>query len=365
MSGILPDNGVPPSDTQNGIANPYLATGCENLFYAARCDPKFSPFAMNAVISEIINLLNYMGKPYDCSKLDNLGLMLVQMAAGQMTYNVTTGDANNRALALPPQFDKVGLVAGFTVTIKSHAANTGNMTIDVDGLGARQILSASGAQLSPGSVAANEILVLTFDGTNWIAVTKTVSDAWSNRLGIGQVYFVDTSLSGVDIPPSGIGSGAAFIQLTAGLMGSNQFNSGKLDDEQISGVFPTNTARARITLAGSPMIGQYVHLLNTEGRIQRPSTAPGVPVQDAFQGHGHKCPDSGPLPPGQERPVTLIQMDPGSGFYNLVSGGEQLPFRLDSGGTNCDPSDNGYGAPRFTTETRMKNLGVTAYMRIR
>lgn len=79
MSGILPNNGVPPQNTQNGIADPDLAGGCDNLYYGPRCNPRLDPFAMNALISEIINALNALGIAYDCNRLDNLAGAFLQM----------------------------------------------------------------------------------------------------------------------------------------------------------------------------------------------------------------------------------------------------------------------------------------------
>lgn len=81
MSGILPNNGVAPSGTQNGLEAPILAAGCENLYYGPRCNPRMDPFAMNAMISEIINAVNSAGgQAYDCNRLDNLAIALASLA---------------------------------------------------------------------------------------------------------------------------------------------------------------------------------------------------------------------------------------------------------------------------------------------
>lgn len=362
MSGILPNNGVPPGSTTNGAADANLAPGCENLYYAARCNPKFDPFAMNALISEIIHALNYMGRPYDCEVTDNVGMMLLALAAGQMTYNVTTGSANDRAVDLPPLFNKIGLLPGMEVKIRSHVANTGAMTLNVDGLGVRSIVSANGSALSGGSFGAGEVVSIIYDGANWVAHTKTVSDTWSNRLGVGAVYTVDTSLTGVDIPPSALNaSGVAFIQLTTGLMGANQYNQNKLDNEQVSGSFPENIARARISLPSSPMYGQFVHLLNTEGRVLRPSSAPGIAVADAFQAHSHAA-------DGDPSARVWRYVGQNAGNMDPVTGGPSVEYVF--GNLNDALSIGGpISVPGITvrsdSETRMKNLGVTAYMRIR
>lgn len=91
MTGILPNNGVIPSATQNGIESPTLAPGCDNLYYGPRCNPRLDPFAMNAVISELINAINATGTAYDCSRLDNLATALQSLVyRGQLTETVFT-----------------------------------------------------------------------------------------------------------------------------------------------------------------------------------------------------------------------------------------------------------------------------------
>lgn len=75
MTGIMPSAGVPASQTQNALANPLLTAGCQPTWYAPRCNPKFDPFAANAVLSEIINFVNCCtDNPlrYDCTRLDNM-----------------------------------------------------------------------------------------------------------------------------------------------------------------------------------------------------------------------------------------------------------------------------------------------------
>lgn len=81
MTGILPNNGVPPENTQNGIEDPLLTLGCENLYYGPRCNPRLDPFAMNALISEVINALNVIGQAYDCNRLDNLATAFLTLQA--------------------------------------------------------------------------------------------------------------------------------------------------------------------------------------------------------------------------------------------------------------------------------------------
>jgi hypothetical protein len=190
MAGILPSNGVPPGSTQGGITNPQLAAGCENLYYPPRCAPRLDPFAMNALISEVVNLLNRLGRAYDCNQNDNLADAFLSLAGGQMTYNISGGTANARTLSLPPIFSSLGLVAGMEVVFRSHATNTDEMTMNVDGLGARPIVSASGNPMEPGDISTGDMVPLIYDGTNWVAYSRVsvVVPPAPPSLGVGQVW---------------------------------------------------------------------------------------------------------------------------------------------------------------------------------
>jgi hypothetical protein len=72
MAGIFPDSGVTPNNAANAVT-PDVALGCDPLFYSStRCNPRFDPPAMNALMSEFLNLINAAGLDYDCTKLTNL-----------------------------------------------------------------------------------------------------------------------------------------------------------------------------------------------------------------------------------------------------------------------------------------------------
>lgn len=77
MAGIFPRNGLLPGVDNTGapltVAPP---AGCEALYYNERCAQKIDPRALNALISEIVNVFNCKGFQYDCSRQDNLARIL-------------------------------------------------------------------------------------------------------------------------------------------------------------------------------------------------------------------------------------------------------------------------------------------------
>lgn len=81
MAGIFPEGGVVASQTINADQDAVtVMPQCPPLFYSSRCISRFDPFAMNAVISEIVNAVNCAGLAYDCRRLDNLCLAIKKIA---------------------------------------------------------------------------------------------------------------------------------------------------------------------------------------------------------------------------------------------------------------------------------------------
>lgn len=192
------------------------------------------------------------------------------------------------------------------------------------------------------------------DGTSDDAITAALnatafieSMKWRSR-GIGELYTVNTAITGVDTPPSTT-TDTVWIELTSGLTGVGGFNNGKLTSESISGSAPLVLASAVINFTGSPINGQTVQLLNTEGRIIRPSTSPGTLQNDQMQGHFHS------LTP----PTSPSDYNTGgsAGSGTARTSAAQVVGAPTTDGTN--------GTPRTGLETRMKNIGVKAYMRIK
>lgn len=91
MTGMMPDSGVPFSDAKNSLPDP-VTIHCKELWYStSRCQPRFDPAAANAMLSELINLVNCADLAYDCARLNNLSQailgLLRKVAFGYTTLN--------------------------------------------------------------------------------------------------------------------------------------------------------------------------------------------------------------------------------------------------------------------------------------
>lgn len=243
----------------------------------------------------------------------------------------------------------------------------------VEGPDASEIQAAQGYSVTAGLAAVAAQLsaeaAATFDPANFydkIAsdfryYTKTAADAllaakadastikWLSK-AIGEFYFADDGVTGVDIPPTD-NPAFRFVELTAGLGGVGQYNNGCLTAESVSGSAPLVLATAQISLAGSPMSGQTIRLLNTERRILRPG-AVGTLENDALQNI------TGSIASAQE------SFSAPTGAFALGAAGAANRPNNGTASTNGLSFDASLVA-RTSTETRMKNIGVRIFRRIK
>lgn len=83
-------------------------------------------------------------------------------------YAVDTGGPNTLAAALNPIITTYSQILGSAIRIlKSGAANTGNVTLSVNGLGPLPIMIPGGIQIPAGMLAANALMELAYDGSRF------------------------------------------------------------------------------------------------------------------------------------------------------------------------------------------------------
>jgi hypothetical protein len=112
----------------------------------------------------------------------------------------TTGTAN--ALVLTYIAGPVSYQKGEIYRVFAHIANTGAVTININGLGAKSLLSSRSEPLTAGQIAVGDVLEFVFDGTSFrllgnekhntkLTGTTSIDAAYFNREGTegGQVTF--------------------------------------------------------------------------------------------------------------------------------------------------------------------------------
>ncbi|MFD3261849.1 hypothetical protein ACE3MQ_24935 [Paenibacillus lentus] len=81
-------------------------------------------------------------------------------------YGVTTNSGN--AYSVKPTPAPTALVEGLRVTVRINAANTGAATLNVNGLGAKNILKGNGNAVAAGNLKANSVYTLVYSGSAFI-----------------------------------------------------------------------------------------------------------------------------------------------------------------------------------------------------
>lgn len=274
-------------------------------------------------------------------------------AGGTLTGAVN--DATPQTMASATTTD-IGAATSNVVYISGTTPITG---LGVIAAGARRNVRFLGALLLtynatslilPGNAnittAANDTAdFLSLGSGNWICLNYTrnsraaarsdlqLSDGWATQ-PIGVPIPIFDNLAGTAAPPTG--NGFRYIKLTA----ADSYNSGVVVSESVSGSAPLVSATGVISVAGSPINGLTVRLINTERRVLRAGSA-GVIEQDALQDHVHTMP--------------LAGTDNTAGFNAF-----KMVANIEANGNTPGVNTNA----RVANETRAKSIGVTYYMRV-
>ena len=187
------------------------------------------------------------------------------------------------------------------------------------------------------------------------ALTADLDDPWRQQ-PVGVPIPILDSITGVAQPPTG--NPYRYIKLTA----SDSYNTGVLTSESVSGSAPLVVATAVISLAGSPINGQTVNLINTERRFLRAGSA-GTVENDQMQQI------TGSFATNLHASSTVPFLSDYSGALSVgASRNSNYPFNSGGSSTLADGvTFNSANSPnaRAGTETRGKNIGVTFFMRIK
>ncbi|UHG95290.1 hypothetical protein [Pseudomonas sp. 7-41] len=198
----------------------------------------------------------------------------------------------------------------------------------------------SGYGLIPATVA--EVAAGSDNDKPVTALGLTGQDPWALQpIGVPIPLFDNIAPSST--PPRN--KAYRYITLTAG----DSYNSGVLISEAVAGVAPLVVATAVINLAGSPVNGKTVSLINTEQRVLRGSATPGILLQDALQN----------ITGG----LSVASVGGATGSFTFTNEGSAAVF---NGGNNRGAVQfDASRVARTDIETRAKSVGVTYYLRIK
>lgn len=150
-----------------------------------------------------------------------------------------TGTNTLLGTAIPPY---TSYVAGMTLSFIPVNTNTGAVTIDVDGLGAKNIYVGSSSALSGGELVAGRIALVEYDGTRFQLYQSSIADGavTTGKLADGAVTtakIADANVTTVKIADSNI---------TTAKINNNAVTTAKIADSNVTTI---KIADANITPA--------------------------------------------------------------------------------------------------------------------
>ena len=134
MTAMFPGSGVPASDAKNSIPDPDTVN-CDELWYStSRCQPRFDPAAANAVLAELINLINKGEVSYDCDFLDQVQLAVRYLIQrGLVSGVLLTGGPSDFLGTLSPPLTRYNEFLLLKIILPVN--NAGAMQVNIDGVG--------------------------------------------------------------------------------------------------------------------------------------------------------------------------------------------------------------------------------------
>lgn len=114
---------------------------------------------------------------------------LVGAGAGGIIYAADTGTAN--AYVITPTNAATGYVAGDTYAFLAANDNTGASTLNVSSLGAKNILGVAGSAILPSAIRSGQIVIVTYDGTEFLLESESYVQPQNGRPGKNYVRYAD------------------------------------------------------------------------------------------------------------------------------------------------------------------------------
>jgi hypothetical protein len=229
-----------------------------------------------------LNTLNgrivYNGKPIVALVDGEHSMLVINSANVQVDYSrsVNSGSTAPAGIVGFSDLIRVGLtlpaIKLFSVNVGESIRNIGKVTA-TDSLGANWLVtSASG---TPG----NDNTIIDFSNGLQGVIVKDNQEFTGTA--IGDTIALPTHLTGIVEPP--LNASFRYIKLTAGESGAGEYNESVLTGETVTGTAPLLVATAVINLTNSPINGQTVNLINSEGRYIKPGVTSGTVANDKMQ----------------------------------------------------------------------------------
>lgn len=161
-------DGVVPWNSLDDNTRGPLASELESGYPCGDADQQLFNWTAGWPVGNIWNMILQSGITPDTDKLLDLARAV---QSGKVNYAVAAGTANALTAALSPV--PASLTVGMHVTVLVSTTNTDAATLNLNGLGAKPIVTATGSALSAGDLPAGMPVALVYSGTSWV-VSSTV-----------------------------------------------------------------------------------------------------------------------------------------------------------------------------------------------
>lgn len=265
----------------------------------------------NQVPSEIQNVIEGLGQTLSSGDLNQLGKAIAGYVANG-TFFVESGAADAYVLSIVGS--KQGPTAytlGMKIRFTPVNSNTGASTVNVNGLGVKNIKGLNGGVLPPDYIVAGEEVEAVYDGTEFLARRPIVSSTVNHTtiakmkadrtLQVGQIVGIEDYATGnnsglmigsIVAPATGTDDGGSFIDLDSTLQWKQNFRTDIISVKQF-GAVGDGTADDTPPIAAAVLFGKdgkHIHhpignyKLTDEIEVHAGMTISGANGADKFDG---------------------------------------------------------------------------------
>jgi|GEM_PF-4029840 len=185
-------------------------------------------------------------------------------------YGSTTNSGNAYSVTLDPA--PTALVAGLRATVRINVANTGAVTINVNGLGARSVLKSNGTAMTANSLRANSVYSLVYNGTNFIIQGEggEYGTAVATDVLTGKTIGTDSGLISGSMPNQGafditIQSYGQSINIPYGFHNGGRVSATYLPQKKFKSTYPGSSASGFYISVNLGFAADIVLLSNSYG----------------------------------------------------------------------------------------------------
>jgi len=263
-----------------------------------------------------------------------------------LNYTADTGSANTYAIAPMPPI--TAYTAGQIVTLKPANANTGASTLNICGLGAKNIKGLDGSALAVNALLTTGSYILMYDGTNFVVLNPSLAAFVGDAGSGGAKGLVPAPSAGDAAANKVLGAGGGWVSASSSVTVNAQTSGYTLqssDKNCIVSLTGSTAATFSFTAPATLGSGWFCYLYNNSTAAL--TLTPGSSVQiDGLTSYI--------MYPGE---VRLVQCS-GSAFTTLILNGGTATFN--TSGTWTRPpgytafdveiiAGGGSGASRATT----------------